>query len=128
MIKDEKIIYKDLSFQINGLLFAVHNEIGRYGKEKQYGDLLARFLQNKGIKFDRELPLPIAGIDNYRTNIADFLVEDKILIEIKAKPVITREDYDQIQRYLQAGSYKLGLLVNFRNRYLRPIRIIRLNS
>ncbi|MBI2097800.1 MAG: GxxExxY protein [Candidatus Vogelbacteria bacterium] len=56
------------------------------------------------------------------------MIEDKILLDLKAKPIVNREDYDQMQRYLQAGGYKLGLIINFRNKYLRPIRIIRFNS
>ena len=123
-----KIIYKELSYQINGLLFEVHNKVGRYGREKQYGDAFETALSEKGIKFERERNLPFEGIENQNTNKADFVVENSVVVELKAKPIVAREDYDQIQRYLQAGGYKLGLLVNFRNKYLKPIRIIRLNS
>ncbi len=123
-----KIIYKELSYQINGLLFKIHNELGRYCKEKQYGDALATVLEEAGVSFAREKGLPIKMVSNPNTNRSDFVIEDKIAIELKAKPVVSREDYDQMQRYLQAGGYKLGLLVNFRNKYLHPIRVIRLNS
>jgi GxxExxY protein len=57
-------------------------------------------------------------------NKVDFVVEDKIVVEIKAKRVIEREDYYQVQRYLVAMNKKLGLLVNFRDKYLRPKRIL----
>ena len=125
---NNKIIYKELSYQINGILFSVHNKLGRYGREKQYGDLLDNLLDQAGLKFQRECTLPVNDITNPRTNIVDFIIEDKILIDLKAKPIVVRDDYDQMQRYLQASGYKLGLVVNFRNRYLRPIRIIRLYS
>ncbi|MBI2025233.1 GxxExxY protein [Candidatus Kaiserbacteria bacterium] len=123
-----KILYRDLSYRINGLLFDVHNELGRYCREKQYGDALEHLLKEKEITFEREKALPIPLIENTETNKADFVIENSILLELKAKPIVTKEDYSQIQRYLQASKIKLGLLINFRSKYLRPIRIIRFNS
>ena len=124
----EKIIYRELSYVINGILFSIHNAIGRFGREKQYGDALEMELKSKGVIYEREKPISLEKVENERTNIADFVIADKILIELKAKPFITKEDYMQTQRYLQASGYKLGLLVNFRNKFLKPIRIIRVNS
>ena len=54
----------------------------------------------------------------------DFIIDDKIIIELKAKKIILKDDYYQTQRYLHALNKKLALLVNFRNRYLKPIRVI----
>ncbi|MFH1170471.1 MAG: GxxExxY protein [Candidatus Vogelbacteria bacterium] len=125
---EEKIIYRELCYQINGLLFKVHNALGRYCREKQYGDALEKLFLENGVEFEREKGLPISAIDNPRSNLVDFSVGNKVLLDLKAKPVVIKEDYYQMQRYLQASGYKLGLIVNFRNRYLRPIRIIRLNS
>ena len=123
-----KIIYRELSYQINGFLFEVHNILGRFAREKQYGDLLETKLKENGLSYEREKMSSIIGIGNNRTNLIDFVVENKILLELKVKPIITKEDYGQIQRYLQANTYKLGLLINFRNKYLKPIRIIRKDS
>ena len=125
---NDKIIYRELSYRLNGLFFKVHNKLDRFCREKQYGDLLESLLQEEGVKYQREKPLPIEQIENQRSNIADFLIEGKIMVDLKAKPFVTKEDYYQMQRYLQTGEYKLGLIVNFRNRYLKPIRIIRINS
>ena len=125
---EDKIIYRDLSYQINGLLFKVHKKLGRFGREKQYGDLFEELLKEVKLSFIREQELPVEGISNLRTNIVDFCINNQILVDLKAKPFVTKEDYYQMQRYLQAGEYKLGLVVNFRNSYLKPIRIIRINS
>ena len=57
-------------------------------------------------------------------NKIDFLIEEKIVLEIKAKTIIEKSDYYQIMRYLKILNKKLGLLVNFRNRYLRVKRVI----
>ena len=113
------LIYPDLSYKITGICFAVHNEIGRYAREKRYGDAIEEKLKTNGILYKRELSIGKTG------NIIDFLIEDKIILELKAKRIITKEDYFQTQRYLSELSIKLGLLVNFRNQYIKPKRIIR---
>lgn len=125
---DEKIIHKELSYVVTGLLFKIHTELGRYCREKQYGDALEKLLKKENIKFEREKEFSVQAIDNQHTNKVDFIIEDKIILELKAKPIIQKEDYYQTQRYLQASGYKLGLMINFRNKYLKPIRIIRINS
>jgi GxxExxY protein len=123
-----EIFHKELSYRINGLLFKVHNELGRYCREKQYGDAFEKLLKSENVTFEREKALPVEMIDNTSTNKVDFVVEGKIVLEFKAKPIILKEDYYQTQKYLQASGHKLGLMVNFRNKYLKPIRIIRIHS
>ncbi|MBI1975317.1 MAG: GxxExxY protein [Parcubacteria group bacterium] len=123
-----EIIHKELSFEINGLLFNTHNELGRFCREKQYADFFEGLLKRTGIRYIREKALSVNGVQNVYTNKVDFVIEDKILIDFKAKPLVTKEDYYQINRYLEASGLKLGLIVNFRNRYLKPIRVIRANS
>lgn len=122
---NQKVIYPELSYKIVNVLFSVHNKLGRFCREKQYGDLIENIFTERNIVFEREKALPIEGIKNQLTNKADFIVGGKIILEIKVKPIIERQDYDQIQRYLQFGDYRLGLLINFRNRYLKPIRVIK---
>ena len=123
---EEKIIHKELSYKITGLLFKIHTELGRYCREKQYGDALEKLLSLEKIEFERERELPVPAIDNKLTNKVDFIVEDKIILELKAKPIVQKEDYYQTQRYLQESKIRLALLVNFRNRYIQPKRIVRI--
>lgn len=118
----QDLIYSDLTFVINGILFSTHNELGRYAKEKQYGDVVERLLREKNLIFVREVK-----IGNSR-NILDFVVEEKLALELKAKRIITKEDYYQTQRYLQETGLRLGILVNFRDKYIKPKRIIRIDS
>lgn len=121
----QELIYAELSYGINGALFDVQNELGRYCNEKQYGDLLEKKLEERKLRFEREkfLPASFEGEKANRNKI-DFLVEDLIILELKAKRLIERPDFYQTKRYLIALNKKLGLLVNFREKYLKPKRVI----
>jgi GxxExxY protein len=122
---NKKVIYPELSYKICGLCFAVHNKLGRYRNEKQYADALEELLKINKIKYLREIYLPssFAG-EKDRRNKIDFIIEDKIILEVKAKPAILKEDYYQMKRYLISYKKKLGLIFNFRSKYLRPKRIL----
>ena len=122
---EDKIIYRELCYVLNGLFFKIHNELGRFCREKQYSDALEKLLKINNLDYKREKELPVEIIENQRSNIVDFEIDGKILLDLKAKPAVRKEDYYQMQRYLQAGDYKLGLVINFRNQYLKPIRVIR---
>jgi len=117
-----KLIYKEESYEITGILFEVHNELGRYCREKQYCNVIENKFKFKNKSYKREFRVENTG------NITDFIFEDKIVIELKAKDRITKEDYYQLQRYLQATGMRLGLLVNFRDTYLKPIRVVRIDT
>ena len=120
-----KLIYSDLTYKINGLLFHVQNELGRFCNEKQYCDSIENNLKKSSINFEREkyLPPSFEGEKQIRNKV-DFLIENKVILEIKAKRLITKEDYYQIKRYLQALKIKLGILVNFRSKFLHPKRFL----
>ncbi|MDP3800204.1 MAG: GxxExxY protein [bacterium] len=119
--EDTKIIYKELSYKINGILFKVHNELERFCREKQYSDAIESLLKDAKINYIREKETSLK-------NIPDFVIDNKIILEIKATPFVLREHFTQTQRYLQDHKIKLGILVNFRSKYLKPIRIIRIDS
>jgi GxxExxY protein len=127
-MQKDKIILKELSYTVNGILFDVQNQLGRFCREKQYGDLLEKFLKEKNLDYEREKVLPVTNIENQFTNKVDFVINNELLIDLKAKSIVTKEDYYQMNRYLDASGLKLGLIVNFRNKYLKPIRVIRSHS
>ncbi|MGC9048739.1 MAG: GxxExxY protein [Patescibacteria group bacterium] len=90
------LVYPDLSYKINGILFAVHNELGRFCNEKQYADAIEGYCKKIGIKYEREKILPPSFIGELKgRNKIDFLIEDKIILEVKAKRILQREDYYQ---------------------------------
>lgn len=121
----EKIIYKELSYKVCGLCFKVHNELGRYRNEKQYADALEYILKENQLSYKREFVVPVSFIGELnRRNIVDFLIEDVLILDTKTKTILTKDDYFQMQRYLSSANKKLGILVNFRQKYLSPKRVI----
>jgi GxxExxY protein len=125
MRTENKIIYPKLSYKLTGLMYETHNHLGRYRNEKQYADYFEKLLKREKMKYEREKPLPpsFKG-ESKRRNVPDFIIEDKIIIEFKAKRLITKEDYYQIQRYLSSYNKRLGMIVNFRCLSIKPKRII----
>ena len=117
-----KVLYPELSYVLTGILFEAHKQLGRFGREKQYGDFIEKNLKEQKIQYGREVAIASRG------NIMDFIVDDKIVLELKADRVITKEYYRQIQNNLQQAKIKLGILVNFRDSKLTPKRIIRIDS
>jgi GxxExxY protein len=117
-----KLIFPELSYIITGILFSAHNQLGSYAREKQYCDLVELKLKEINLVYKRECRIGDSG------NIVDFIIDNKIILEVKAKRLITKEDYFQTQRYLQEANIKLALLVNFRSKYLKPARIVRIEN
>ena len=118
------VLEKDLSYQLVGLLFKIHKKLGRFARERQYCDAIEISLCDQKINFLREYPLWVAGRPSNRV---DFLVEKRIILEIKAKPYIAPEDFYQTRRYLDTSNIKLGMIVNFREKYLHPRRVLNPN-
>jgi len=121
-INENKVIYPELSYLITGICFDAHNSLGRFSREKQYGDFIEQKFINLKVPYRREYKIGKSG------NIVDFLIDDKIILEIKAKDILLKDDYYQLQRYLQGLNIRLGLLINFRNSYLRPNRVVKIDT
>ena len=120
-----RIIYPDLCYIINGILFKTHNKLGKYCSEKQYCDLIEQLLKKSSLVYEREKTLPpIFKEERQGRNKVDFFIENKIILEIKAKRIITKDDYYQVRKYLSVLNKKLGILVNFRSTYIHLKRIL----
>jgi GxxExxY protein len=121
----DKVIHKELSYKIVGILFEIHKELGRYKNEKQYADLLEKILTREKISHKREFRFVEAQIGNKHVRcICDFIIDGKMIIELKAKDHLLKEDYFQVKRYLTTLNLDLGILVNFRQPRIVPKRIL----
>lgn len=117
-VNKEKVLFANECFQINGICFYVQNRLGRFAKEKQFVDCLEERAKELGILCRRELVATGTG------NRIDLVLFDKILLEAKAKPFLSQDDFAQVQRYLKVLDLKLGLLVNFWARSALPHRVL----
>ncbi|MDP2686666.1 MAG: GxxExxY protein [Aequorivita sp.] len=100
---------------IIGSAIEVHRNLGPGLLESAYQECLLFELRSKGLKVEKEKPLPIIYKDikldhGYRI---DLLVEDKVVIEIKTVECFTEVHSAQVLTYLKLGNYPLGLLFNF---------------
>jgi len=108
------ILYEKETYKIRGACFRVWKEFGGAFKESVIERSLLIEFQELGFKIDSQKKIPLYYKNkNVGTYIPDIVIDDKILIELKAKPFITKEDQRQFWLYLKATDYKLGLLINF---------------
>ncbi|MDP8299591.1 MAG: GxxExxY protein [Candidatus Tantalella remota] len=114
MSADKKYIYEDLTYKIIGALYEVHKELGSVHKEVIYHKALAIEFSNRDIAFEEEKGIKVQykgkKIGLYRP---DFIIDDKVILEIKATPSITKAMQDQVYYYVRGTKYKLVLLANF---------------
>ncbi len=123
------IVYKEESAKIVGAIFEVHKQLGIGLLEKVYQEALAIEFNYRNIPFERERRFDVY-YRNQKLNaqyIADFVCYNKIIVELKAASDITDANLAQVRNYLTITGYKLGLLVNFNEMYIEPIRILNSN-
>lgn len=120
-----KLIYPELSYEIVGILYKVQNELGNKYQEKYYQRAIEIELKNRNIKYERELQVDLLYNDNrIGKYFLDFLIEEKIILEIKATDKLKMTDFKQISAYLKSKKIKLGIIANFRIEKLSYKRII----
>ncbi len=116
---------KSISESVIGCAFEVSSTLGAGFLEAVYESTLCRELEAKGIAFERQKPL----IVRYRGRVvgkyvADILVEDRLLVELKAMARISGEHQAQVMNYLRAVNLNVGLLLNFGSPKLGVSRIV----
>jgi GxxExxY protein len=118
-------LYKDLTYKIIGALYEVHKELGNVHKEIIYHKALATELNNRHIPFVEETAIDVKykgkKIGLYRP---DFIIDEKVILEIKVAPMITKAMQDQVYYYVKGTKYKLLLLANFGTTKLGIKRLI----
>jgi len=103
-----------LTEQVIGCAYEVHNVLGSGFLEKVYENALLRELASRGIKAETQRALSVC----YKGTVvgeycADIVVEDSLIIELKAVEKLTDLHELQLKNYLKATSIELGLLINF---------------
>ncbi|KKT26173.1 MAG: hypothetical protein UW11_C0020G0009 [Parcubacteria group bacterium GW2011_GWA2_43_9b] len=120
-----ELLYKELTYKIRGACFNVYNELGGLFREKIVDRALTEELLERGLKVDNQKRIDIYYKDKkIGTYVPDKIVNDEILLEIKCKPILNRNDEEQFWKYLKGTKYRLGLLINFGAQNLEIKRII----
>lgn len=108
------LLYEEESYKIRGACFKVFNKLGGGIKEKIIERALAQELKSQKINISTQARIDIIyNKEKIGTYIPDIIAEDKIIIEIKSKPFVTKEDEKQFWGYLKNSKYQLGFLINF---------------
>ena len=121
-----EIIFKELSYAIVGAAMEVHRILGPGFLEAVYQAALAHELTLRGIRFEqfKKLPVYYKGVlvGEYE---ADFVIEDKIILEIKAVSKLHPRHEAQAIHYLTATGFRLAILLNFGTPSLKHQRIVK---
>ena len=107
-------LYEKESYQIRGACFDVYKAFGGAFKEKVIDRALTKAFKKRGLKVEDQKRIDIY-FENEKVGlyVPDKIVNNYILLEIKAKPFLTKQDIDQFWKYLRGSQYKLGFLINF---------------
>jgi GxxExxY protein len=118
--------YQELSEQVLGCAFAVMRELGTGFLESVYHRSLAQALSERGLRVEFQKPLEVffrnKVVGNY---IADLVLEDVVVIELKVAKTLTSEHLAQVINYLKATRLEVGILLNFGNPKIEYRRLTR---
>jgi GxxExxY protein len=119
------LIYPELSYEITGVLFSVFKELGPGHKEKYYQNAIYNALIKKGYHVQRELYIPLLYQgEKVGSYYLDFLINDKIVLEIKKGDIFKKNSIDQILQYLKTTNLSLGILAQFTSSGVKTKRIL----
>ena len=106
--------YQELTEQVIGSIYKVYNTLGYGFLEKVYENAMIIELSKQGLEVKNQVPIKVM-YDSYVVGeyIADLLVEDKVILELKAMKRLTQNEESQLLNYLTATNKEVGLLLNF---------------
>jgi GxxExxY protein len=129
MEEETKIIYPELSYKIIGIAYKIFNTLGFGHKEIFYQRAFANELQDSKINFKRESRYPIFYKNKtIGTYIPDFLIEDKIVVELKVRPKIGYTHIKQTLNYLRTTNLKLAIIIYFTKDGVKSRRIVNIQN
>ncbi len=120
------VIYKEKSYQIIGICMEIHSYLGHGFSEIVYKDALEIEFRKAGIFYEREKKYEVVykGVILPHKFYADFVISEKIILEIKGKSQIAESDLAQAINYLKVSDNKLAIIVNFGESKLNYKRIV----
>jgi GxxExxY protein len=124
-VPSEQFIYEELSYKINGALYNVFNNVGPGHKENFYQKATAHEFSLLKFNFEEQLPARII-YKGKRIGIYyfDFLIENKVVLEIKVRNYFSKKDIEQLFSYLKARNLKLGIIAHFTKGGVKIKRVV----
>lgn len=120
-----KLVYPKLSYKLMGILFGIHRKLGNSYQEKYYQRAIEVALKKEKLPFEREFLINLKyeeeKIGKY---YLDFVVDNKIALEVKTVPFLKSDYIKQVLAYLDASKLKLGIIANFRTERLTFKRLV----
>ena len=126
----DKLLHRELTYKLRGIFFQIRNTYGPGQKENIYCNLLEEILKENQVPFKREKSIKIYSLNKKVVGIykPDFIVDDKIILEIKSSMITPKVNEKQLYYYLRNSKYEIGFLVNFSTPKLFIKRIIYTND
>lgn len=122
------LVYPELSYQIVGILFEIFNKMGYGYQEKYYQKAISEKLREAGLPFREQVFIEIKlGDSKIGRYFLDFLIDDKVVLEIKKLDKFLKTNIDQTYAYLKSTNLKLGILANFTKNGIQFKRIVNIN-
>ena len=123
------LLYPELSYQLIGILFDVHNTLGYGYLEKYYQKAIAALFKKLKIPYREQVLVEIkVGDEVIAKGYADFIIDEKIILEIKKGDSFRKNNIDQLYSYLKMTGLKLGILANFTSKGLLYKRIVNIRN
>ncbi len=120
-----KLLYQNITYKIIGALFETYNTLGYGYQEKYYQRALEEEFRKRKLLYEKELPIKLTyNNTNIGRYFIDFLIEKKIILEIKVANGLYQKDMNQVLAYLKTKQFKLGILAIFSKKGLKYKRII----
>jgi GxxExxY protein len=127
----DKFLYKELSYKIIGCCMKIHGEYGPHHNERIYHKLIEEVFIKQKIEFISKPKISVYSRESGKEigcYYPDFLIDNLVILELKANPMLLKRDEIQLSEYLKIGSYEVAYLVNFGTPKLYFKRIIFTND
>ena len=127
-VKNNSIVFPELSYKIMSVIFEVHNKIGNKWREIDFCNAIETVFKKNGISYKREetIDLKFEGSKFAKCRL-DFIIADKIILEVKKIWRLGDSEVKQALRYLETTNLKLAIIINFKHKRIDYIRVINSN-
>jgi len=124
-VSERDLRHSELTRAIIGAAMEVHSNLGPGFLESVYEEAMAIEFKLRGISFERQKPTPVMYKgEKAKDFFCDYLVGEKVLVELKAIKAITNNEEAQILNYMKATRLEVGLLINFGEQSLKYKRMV----